>query len=100
MFSSFTATIGEVVIEWTPEAPYLTGNGPAIEAILKEINSDAIISLTPTGPLVVSIETDAAVVFTVINNLFGSQVVYENPPEISKLWEEFPLLPFEEENVY
>ena len=80
--------MGEVVIEWMPEAPYLKGNAPAIEQILKEINANALINLTPSGPRVISVEYDAAVVFTVISNLFGERVIFDNAPDISLLWKE------------
>lgn len=88
MFSKFTATIGDdVVINWTPEEPFLSGNTYAVEIIQKELDANAFIDVTPTGPRIISIETDAAAVFTVINNLYGfANVAYENMPDVSLLW--------------
>ena len=92
MFSNFTATIKDVVINWNSEAPHLTGNGPAISHLVNEINANALIDLTPTGPRVISVDYDAAVVFTVINKLFGfTNIIYDNPPDISKLWTDPPV---------
>lgn len=89
MFSSFTATIGGIEITWIPEEPYLTGNPYAVELLQKELDANALISITPSGPRIISIETDAAAVFTAINNLYGfTNVTYTNPPDVSLLWKE------------
>ena len=89
MFSSFTAAIGEIEITWTPEEPFLSGNPYAVEVLRKELDANALISITSSGPRTISIETDAAAVFTAINNLYGiTNVTYTNAPDISLLWTE------------
>jgi hypothetical protein len=89
VFSRFTATMGDIEITWTPEEPFLSGNSYAVETLQKELDANAMISVTPSGPRIISIETDAAAVFTAINNLYGfTNVTYVNAPDISRLWRE------------
>lgn len=89
MFSSWSATNGDWVINWQPFAPYIWGNPVQVAEVQRYIFESDLIAVTPTGPSIPSKWDSAEAVFLAVSQLYPD-AQFTNAPDLSKYVEQYP----------
>ena len=87
MSSNWTARADRWIVEWSADEPHLQGTPEVVVAIMRRVQEDEALMVTPTGPSIPA-ELSSAEACAVATLQLYPQAEFTNGPDLTALWDD------------